>query len=273
MTTSRRRWAAAAAVALVFAGGCNSSSEAFEPTIKAANECVKPGEDVTIVVSNAEKAEVALLLQYPNGATRPDQTQPRGVANDNGEFRGTYTMPTDAPAGEATVRAAVAAGPNATQLTSTFAIADASGSCAAPTAAAAATTTQPSTVPGQTASPGQTTTTSASAASTTTTIRIVEGGDFETKVTVSKQCLDPGDQQTIKIETMSRTALTYVVAYAPGSPGGDSNAGTANADGQYTDTFKVRADAKPGIATVQVSVQASQGRRSFAGVRFQVGDC
>jgi hypothetical protein len=167
----------------------------------------------------------------------------------------------------------VAAGPNAKQLSLTFAIASAGGNCAA--IAAGASTTQPTqtpAVPDQTAGPGQTTTT-ASPASTTTTLRIVEGGDFETKVTVSKQCLDPGDQQTVKIETEARTGVTYVVAYAPGSPGGDSNASTANADGQYTDTFKVRTDVKPGTATVQVSVQASQGRRSFAGVRFQVGNC
>ncbi|MEA3075658.1 MAG: hypothetical protein QOF60_566, partial [Actinomycetota bacterium] len=168
-------------------------------------------------------------------------------------------------------------GPNGKQVETPFSVANAEGKCPEPTVALP-TTTAPkataSTKPGETTVPGATTTPGGSAGATTTTeTPLVNGGDFTTTVTMGKNCVKPGGIQTIKVQTIEQGIVTYAVGYANFSPGGgNTNAGTADIKGKYQDTFTVPLNTTLGKADVQVVVKASNKRKSFAGVHFDVKD-
>lgn len=283
MTSGRRlTWGAVLLLAVLFSTGCRGpAEEEFAPAATAEPACVKRGEKMTVVTTNAKGANVVYVPTYADGHSREETAAPRGDANDKGVFRGSWTVPKSVPPGRGIVRVAVAAGSNGKQLQVPFAVAEDDGSCspaeATPTTAPSTSSTVQNTnttKPGETTLPTSSSTTVPAGGSTTSTtqVPIAEGGDFKTTVTFAKACVEPGGSQTIRVQAAERGILTYAVGYAEGSPPGNSNGGTTSASGSYQDTFIVDPLTKPGTATAQVSVKAGD-RQSFAGARFQVGGC
>jgi hypothetical protein len=273
-------------VAFVAGGACSAKSDtvsqgsskpaaaaaakSFEPVAKAVKTCYRPGERATVVTSNAMGANLAYVPVYADGLARADT--PRGDANAKGIFRGSWVIPTDVPPGPAKVRIAAAGPSTGKQIEAPFTVADASGKCTDPSVAASKSG---STVPGQTTVPGSPSTTSVDDpyANVPTTIpEIAQGGDFATTVTVTKQCLNIGEKQTVKVQTKENALVSYVLIYREGSQGNNSNAGLADPKGHYEDTFIVDPLTKNGTATVQVVAKYGK-QKSFNGARFKVGDC
>lgn len=260
-----------------------STADKFSPIAKASKSCVKRGEEVTVTVSRAPDANVAFLIVYSDGRARQETKSPSGDVDENGVFRGSWTVPESVPSGPGKVRIAVASGVKGDQVEAPFNVADETGECASPTVNPATTTPgtdggSGTTVPGAstTLATGATTTpgSGGGAASTTSTteLPVIEGGEFKTTVTVGKACVKAGDSQTMRVQTAANASFTYTVTYAEGSPAGNSDVGTADEKGRFDDSFLVEPRATDGTATLQVIVQSGR-QRSFGGTKFKVGNC
>jgi hypothetical protein len=280
---SRRcRVLAVAVLAPVTISGCNSGSSTseakFAPIAKVTPSCIKPGEVATVTVTGAPSANIVVVPVYSIGFAVNSTAPPTGDADIQGNFTTKWTVPSGAPAGLGKARIAIAGGKDVKQVEAPFDIASSNGDCPPPTVTtkpAASSTTRPSTAatkPGETTTSGATTT--FPNATTTTEVPAVNGGDFKTTVTMGKSCVEPGQKQTIKVQTIENGVVSYSIGYADFSPaGGNANAGSAGSKGHYEDTFVVPPGTNKGRALAQAAVAAKGGRRSFAGTHFDVGNC
>ena len=96
-------------------------------------------------------------------------------------------------------------------------------------------------------------------------------GQFPSKASVKKSCVNPGGEQTLSVETVQNAVVTYVMTYSDQRSHKNSNGGLADDKGKYADTFVVAADAPNGTAWVHVSSGTKEKGTSFAEASFTVG--
>jgi len=96
-------------------------------------------------------------------------------------------------------------------------------------------------------------------------------GDFTTRVSFEKPCLEPGGSQHITVSTEAGAAVAYTVLYADRKNHGGNSGGIADSHGKFRDVFVVASDAPRGAATAYVVVTTSDHRQSNATGQFRVG--
>ena len=106
---------------------------------------------------------------------------------------------------------------------------------------------------------------------TTSTSTPLPQGQFPSKASVSKGCINPGGSQTVSVQTVSNAVVTYVMTYSDQSSHGNNNGGLADSKGKYSDTFVVSPEAPKGTAWVHASSGTKEKGTSFAEVSFTVG--
>jgi len=104
--------------------------------------------------------------------------------------------------------------------------------------------------------------------------------DSSLEVAVSRQCLAPGDEQTLEVNGEPGMRILYQAVYADGKHGfttdyyGGNDRGELDASGQFEGSWRIGEAAPAGPVTVQV-VSPSEG--SLATVEFRLatkkGEC